>query len=201
MIRYQNLSPLFIIVFISACATPGSSVKTDFYLLSAPDLIDQPQPLDDTETVMVGPISFADYLKRSSVVRRESTNRYEISGVQQWAGNLEKEFQIALLKNLSVLDQHRFYIRFPSMLKMVPQYRLRADVLRFDVQGGGPARMEVIWAWLNREDISIARGRFAHSVAAGPTHEEGVSSLSQLLQEFAVEIHRALPGASMVSEP
>lgn len=73
-----------LVFFFSGCAISKPSDKSQFFLLSAPDLASQSYSADTAGLVGVGPISFADYLKRSTIVIQQSANQYDIAKLDQW---------------------------------------------------------------------------------------------------------------------
>lgn len=191
-----RLPALLLCTLLASCVSSGKSVDTDYYLLSSPQLPDQKLLRNDIKMIALGPITFADYLKRPSIIERSSEVKAEVSNSRQWAGNIENEFQIALLKNFSSLDSGYLYINHPSMLNVQPFMRLRVDILRFDTQLSGSARLEAIWAWLDQRGTVIAAGNFSRTGEVGPSYESRVSVMSALLRQFTVEVQRALISAS-----
>ena len=191
-----RLPALLLCTLLASCVSSGKSVDTDYYLLSSPQLPDQKLLRNDIKMIALGPITFADYLKRPSIIERSSEVKAEVSNSRQWAGNIENEFQIALLKNFSSLDSGYLYINHPSMLNVQPFMRLRVDILRFDTQLSGSARLEAIWAWLDQRGTVIAAGNFSRTGEVESSYESRVSVMSALLQQFTVEVQRALISAS-----
>lgn len=191
-----RLPALLLCTLLASCVSSGKSVDTDYYLLSSPQLPDQKLLRNDIKMIALGPITFADYLKRPSIIERSSEVKAEVSNSRQWAGNIENEFQIALLKNFSSLDSGYLYINHPSMLNVQPFMRLRVDILRFDTQLSGSAHLEAIWAWLDQRGTVIAAGNFSRTGEVGSSYESRVSVMSALLRQFTVEVQRALISAS-----
>ncbi len=191
-----RLPTLLLCTVLASCVSSGKSVDTDYYLLSSPQLPDQKLLRNNIKMIALGPITFADYLKRPSIIERSSEVKAEVSNSRQWAGNIENEFQIALLKNFSSLDSGYLYINHPSMLNVQPFMRLRVDILRFDTQLSGSARLEAIWAWLDQRGTVIAAGNFSRTGEVESSYESRVSVMSALLRQFTVEVQRALISAS-----
>ncbi|TQV86150.1 membrane integrity-associated transporter subunit PqiC [Exilibacterium tricleocarpae] len=196
MNRLLRLPILSLSILLAGCVSSGKSVETDYYVLSSPQLADQKLAHGDIKVIALGPITFADYLKRASIVERNSSVNIKVSNVKQWAGNIENEFQIALLKHFTNLDSRYLYVKHPSMLNTRPLRRLRVDILRFDVKLDGPARLEAVWAWLDQHGEVVAAGNFSRTSRAESTHAGAVSAMSALLQQFSTEVHQALTAAA-----
>ncbi|MCP5206087.1 MAG: membrane integrity-associated transporter subunit PqiC [Hahellaceae bacterium] len=182
-----------LVFFFSGCAISKPSDKSQFFLLSAPDLASQSYSADTAGLVGVGPISFADYLKRSTIVIQQSANQYDIAKLDQWGGRLEDEFQLALLKNLLVNRPDKHFVAHSGMLAAQTVVQLKADIYRFDVTPQGQARIEASWAWVDRSNRMLAGGNYSARKDAGITLEQKISAMSDLVGLFAEEVSAKLP--------
>jgi hypothetical protein len=178
---------------IGGCAISTPSAKSQFFLLSAPALPSQTYPADVSKLVGVGPISFADYLKRSTIVIQQSANRYDIAKLDQWGGRLEDEFQLALLKNLLVNRPDTHFVSHSGMLSTQTFVQLKADIYRFDVTPQGQARIEASWAWVDKSNRLLAGGNYSATKNAGDTLEQNIAAMSGLVGLFAAEVSEKLP--------
>ncbi len=182
-----------LMMLLSGCAFK-SSAESEYYMLASAPLPHKQSDPDD-ELIIVGPITMANYLKRASIVTRVSDHEYDISKLEQWGGNLDGEFQMALVKNLSALDTNRMYIRYPGMVSVKGDYSLRMDVLRFDAESSGRARLEASWGWIDKQGLIFAGGNFSKTKTSGRTIESMVAAQSELLKELSEEVLRALQGS------
>lgn len=205
MKKIRVLFTTVLLLSLSACSI-APSAESDFYMLSSSPLPHRQIDLN-SELIIVGPLTMADYLKRSSLVTPISDHKYEVSKLEQWAGNLESEFQTALVKNLSAMDAERVYVRYPSFLSIQSHYNLRVDVLRFDAGIKGQVRLEASWAWVDNNRQVHAGGHFSRIEQVGRTnHKSGfgvhsvgtysieatVAAQSVLLQQLSEEVLKAL---------
>ena len=182
--RYCSLIAICCLLLLSGCTLTQPSAESRYYMLAGAPL-KPPQPVTAVGPVyVVGPLNFAEYLQRSSVVTRLSENEYEVAKLEQWGGKIEDEFQIALFKDLSALLPEKRFFRYPSLVNLPDVTSLRADILRFDCQLNGDARLEVSWAWVRNNDI-IAAGTFSQSAPAGNSTAAAVAAQSALVQAFA----------------
>ena len=179
-----------ILLLLSACSVTPSA-ESEFYMLSSSPLPHQQIKLG-SELVIIGPISMANYLKRTSIVTPVSEHKYKVLTLDQWAGNLESEFQMALVKNLSALDTQRVYVRYPNFVSTQSKYNLRVDVLRFDSGLDGQVRLEASWAWIGKNKQLHTGGNFSKTLQAGSSLESAVTAQSELLQMFSQEVLKAL---------
>ncbi|PIE42843.1 MAG: hypothetical protein CSA50_08280 [Gammaproteobacteria bacterium] len=179
----------------SGCTVLSPSEESHFYLLSSPglDVASRDGAVNPATNIItsVGPVRFADYLKRSSVVIQNSDNQYEIAKLDQWGGSLENEFEMALLKNLMASLPGQTFVLDSGMLAQRSNYNLKIDVYRFDGQKGKNARLQASWAWVNESGV-VASGVFADSVAAGTTVAEQVAAMSKLVARFAQSLSAKL---------
>lgn len=182
-----------LVLFVGGCAISTPSDKSQFFLLSAPDLPSQLYPADTSKLIGVGPISFADYLKRSTIVIQQSANKYDIAKLDQWGGRLEDEFQLALLKNLLVNRPDKYFVAHSGMLSAQTVMQLKADIYRFDVTPQGQARIEASWAWVDKSNRMLAGGNYSARRDAGITLEQNISAMSGLVSLFAEEVSAKLP--------
>ncbi len=190
MKKIRMVIGITLLLLVGACSIVPSA-ESEFYMLSSSPLPHRSLDLS-SELVVVGPITMADYLKRASIVTPVSGHKYEVSKLDQWAGNLENEFQMALLKNLSALDEQRAYVRYPSFLATQSKYNLRVDVLRFDAALKGEVRLEASWAWIDKKKQLHAGGNFSKTLQAGSDIETVVTAQSELLQQFSQQVLNAL---------
>lgn len=180
MRRLNVIWLMIIVMLLVGCAAPKPSAKSEFYLLSAPPLPHRQIDLG-ADLIVVGPVTVADYLKRTSIVTARSDNRYDISNLDQWGGDIEGEIQQALLKNLSSLSMERTYVQYSGLANSAGAYNLRVDVLRFDAHLNGQARLEASWAWIDKDRKVVSAGQFSKARPAGRTIEDSVAAQSELL--------------------
>lgn len=176
-----------IVLFLTGCAAPTPSAESEFYLLSGPPLPHRQVDLN-SDLIVVGPVTVADYLKRSSIVTSQSENHYDISKLDQWGGDLEGEIQLTLLKNLSSMQADKTYVQYSGLASSAGAYNLRVDVLRFDAKLNGSARLEAAWAWMGKDRKAISAGLFSKRSPAGSTIEQSVAAQSELLKQLSEEV-------------
>ncbi|UZE96499.1 PqiC family protein [Alkalimarinus alittae] len=170
-----------LVLLMTGCAAFKPSAESEFYLLSSPPLPQRQIDLN-SDLIVVGPITIADYLKRSSIVTSRTENHFDISKLDQWGGSLEGEVQLALLKNLSSLSADKTYVQYSGLASSMGTYSLRVDILRFDARLNGQARLEATWAWFDKNRKVVSAGQFSKNAPAGSTIEQTVAAQSELLK-------------------
>ncbi|RKF18098.1 membrane integrity-associated transporter subunit PqiC [Alginatibacterium sediminis] len=188
--QIKNCAIALSLLVLSACSITQPSIDPDYYLL-------QSQALNETtvdsysaqQVIVIGPLRFADYLMRSSIVAKHSDVEYNPEKFEQWAGNIEDEFQIALLKNLAQQQQDSFFVRHPGLFYVGNAKSLSVDVLRFDVNQQGLARLEAQWIWLEANGDVNAVGNFSQTLQAKDLSRAGATqALSQLITSFSERV-------------
>ncbi|WP_250655600.1 PqiC family protein [Alkalimarinus coralli] len=191
MRQVQVIGLVLSLLLMTGCATPTPSAKSEFYLLSSPSLPHRQIDLN-ADLVVIGPVTIPDYLKRTSIVTLQSDTRYDIAKLEQWGGDLEGEIQMALLKNLSAIDSKKVYVQYSGLASTAEAYNLRIDILRFDAELGGVARLEASWAWLDQGRNVVSAGLYSKTGNAGITMEQAVAAQSELLKQLSQDIFEAL---------
>ncbi|MCP5162077.1 MAG: membrane integrity-associated transporter subunit PqiC [Hahellaceae bacterium] len=187
-------------LFLLGCAAPMPSAQSKFYRLQSPAVTEVSFDLANTLTVVVGPIDFAEYLKRSSLVVQVSETEYDVLKLDQWGGSLESEFQLALGKNLIHNLPHIQFVRYPSRGVNV-DFTLRAEILGFDGKLGQQARLEANWWIEGAKGRPLKSGRYAQSrPVSASTLDALVQAESVLISDFSRSLSEALqqylPGSS-----
>ncbi|OZG75113.1 hypothetical protein BTA51_01610 [Hahella sp. CCB-MM4] len=193
---WRGLIVVFVSWLLMSCSLTQPSADSRYYLLSAQSLPPTSEPgsnqlTESGQVYVIGPLNFADYLQRSSVVTRVSDTEYNVAKLEQWGGKIEDEFQIALLKNLSALMPDSRFMRYPSLVSLPSSISLRADIMRFDSQLNGSARLEASWAWVRQNQV-LSSGNFSRTLAAGSSTQSAVAAQSALIQSFAEALSAGL---------
>ena len=174
----------------------GTRYQTDNYVLSS--LFSEetpPQPLADLSDigVQVGPIRMAQYLDRSDVVIRNSSNEVEIADFASWAGPLRENFSRVIAENLSLWLNTKKVAIFPGTKLRLFDYAVHMNVTRFDGRPGGKTHLRARWAITDPQNKTLFND---HTVLSLPTEDDTIESMvasqSRLLAEFGREIAQAI---------
>ena len=178
---------------VSGCLSTLPSEKSHYYHLVAPDLPNRTIEPGSTEVIMIGPVTLADYLNRTSVTLVKSASEYDFSDLDMWAGKLDNEIQLAMMKHLSQLEPERVIIGYPWISDIKPQYQLRIDILRFDAKPGDQAKLQGSWFLFDKNNRLLKGSHFTAATDAGADYAQTVVAMSQLVAEMATQIQQALP--------
>jgi len=199
MIQYHFYRCVFLLLalellFVSGCASTGPS---RFYTLSPLQKGGMEMTRSTTHqhiTIGVGPIRFPEYLERSEIVTRSSSNKIEISEFDLWAGSLVEDFSRVFAENLSLLLSTERVTIFPQPKTLPLNYQVMMDVIRFDGFIGGDVSLMVRWAIMEGKEKKLV---FIHkSSIIEPSGAKGyeamVAAQSRALEKLSREIAEAI---------
>ena len=129
----------------------GCSVAphTNFYQLQQPAtaMVDD----KNTATVLLGPLTVADYLQRENIVQREADGSLSLSQEARWAGSLTDDMGQLLLRQISKkLGSSRISL-YPDRIGMVAQAQIVLSISRLDSGANQPAVLEAQWRLLDEK--------------------------------------------------
>ena len=162
----------FVLLFVLGCA---SSPPTRFYTLSSLQeggRGPRESPSDQGLVIVVGPIKFPEYLDRTEIVTRSSSNKITLSEFDLWAGSLAEDFNRALAENLSVLLSTESVIVYPRLRPGLAKFQITMDVIRFDGSLGGDVSLIARWAILEGKERKVVFVR--KSTIIEPSGGEGL---------------------------
>ncbi len=176
----------------------GSTAPSRFYLLD---------PLGASEVAMgapkglsigVGPINLPPYLGRPQIVTRDGGPEIDIAEYDRWAEPLAENVVRVLADNLSRLTGTDHIALFPWRGALPLNYRVAADVTRFDGELGGDAVLSARWALRGESETEflLVKTTSLKERVEGGTYEALVAAQSKLLGKFSEEIAAAIKKAS-----
>jgi uncharacterized lipoprotein YmbA len=146
----------------------------------------------------VGPIKVSDYLDRTEIITRSSSNKITLSDFDLWAGSLAEDFSRVLAENLSVLLSTESVIVYPRLRSGLAKYQVTMDVIRFDGPLGGDVSLIARWAILEGKDKKIVFARKSTIIepSGGKSYEAMVAADSRALEKLSREIAETIKGFS-----
>jgi uncharacterized lipoprotein YmbA len=179
----------FGLLFVLGCV---SSPPTRFYTLSSLQEggSKQGESTSDGPIIIVGPIKLSEYLDRTEIVTRSSSNKITVSDFDVWAGSLAEDFSRVLAENLSVLLPTEAVIVYPGPRPPSVDYQITADVIRFDGSVGGDVSLIARWAILQgkeRKLVSVRKSTIIEPSGA-KGYEAMVEADSRALEKLSREI-------------
>jgi uncharacterized lipoprotein YmbA len=182
------------LVFVLGCA---SSPPSRFYTLSSLQRSEKEvrEPASDQGLVIeLGPIKFPEYLDRTEIVTRPSSNKIAFSEFDLWAGSLAEDFTHALAENLSVLLSTENVTVYPRIRSASTKYQITMDVIRFDGPLGGDVTLIARWAIIEgkeRKLVSVRKSTIIEPSGARG-YEAMVAADSRALEKLSREIAKAI---------
>jgi uncharacterized lipoprotein YmbA len=182
------------LLFVLGCA---SSPPTRFYTLSSLQEggSERRESTSEQDLVIgVGPIKFPEYLDRTEIVTRSSSNKITVSDFDVWAGSLEEDFSRALAENLSVLLATENVIVYPRFYPRLTKYQIAVDVIRFDGPLGGDVSLIARWAIFEGKEKKLVFARKSTIIesSGGRGYEAMVAADSRALEKLSREIAEAI---------
>jgi len=142
----------------------------------------------------IGPVQLPEYLDRPQFVTRLNTNRLQLEDSQRWAEPLGENIARVLGENLSALLGAERILLYPWPLSKVTDYQLLVEILHFENESDGAARLVARWSVKGKEGgIVLPERRSSHLAPAISRDQEGlVIALNEALRSFCREIAQAL---------
>jgi uncharacterized lipoprotein YmbA len=146
----------------------------------------------------VGPVTLPELLDRPQIVTRTSRNELRLAEFDRWAGSLKDDFSRILAENLSILLSTDRVSLYPWRRSISVDYQVVVDVVRFDGELGGDARLVARWTVLggrDKEVLSMHTSRISE-----PSGEQSYAALvgaeSRALGRLSREIAEAIMSIS-----
>jgi len=149
---------------------------------------------DQGPFITVGPIKFPEYLDRTEIVTRSSSNKITLSDFDLWAGSLEQDFSRVLAENLSVLLSTEIVTLYPRLHPEVAKYQIGVDVIRFDGTLGGDVSLIARWGIFEGKERKLVSVRKSTIIepSGGKSYEAMVAADSRALEKLSREIAEAI---------
>jgi len=182
---------------LGGCFTAPSS----FYTLNStlPAAEKSAAPLADQDlAVGIGPVRFPAFLDRPQIVARTTRNQLRVDEFHRWGGSLEDDFLRVLSENLAqLLGTSRILVE-PAEVRFPLDFRVVADVLKFEGTPDGDAVFKVRWGVLDTHMLQalVIREDTYRSRAANSEPGAIVAALSETLSAFSRDIAEQLRGLS-----
>jgi uncharacterized lipoprotein YmbA len=182
------------LLLVLGCA---SSPPTRFYTLSSLQEggSERRESTSDQDPVIrVGPIKFSEYLDRTEIVTRSSSNKITLSDFDLWAGSLAEDFSRVLAENLSVLLSTESVIVYPRLGSGLAKYQIAVDVIRFDGPLGGDVSLIARWAIFEGKERKLVFTRKSTIIESSGArgYEAMVAADSRALEKLSREIAEAI---------
>lgn len=166
----------------------GGTPPTRFFILS-PLSQAQPKLTASREIrVVVEPVTIPPYLDRPQIISRTGSNELEIAEFNQWGEDLRTHLSRMVVTNLSQAFPSGRVQLLPSRGLFNPHYRLRVDIIQFEVDADGRPVLFAHWSLRGPKDEDKLYFRENTNLTGGVVSLKDYSArtrgLSQLLADF-----------------
>ena len=175
-----------ICLLLQACA---GSPPARFYVLNAVCRSADAAGMEQ-RSVAVGPVRLPEYLDRSQIATRTSSEIVDFAEFDRWAESLDKNFARVLADNLSTLLATDRVSLFPFSGFRKQDYQVVVDVVRFDGARGGKAFLSArysIYSKDEKEPLTVKKADYTE-VVSGDSFEALVAAHCQNLGSLSREI-------------
>lgn len=177
-------------VFATTICACGSSPPVRYFSLVPIDAAYERDP-HDAPIVVIGPLRYPDYLKRSQMVTRGSGAEMVVHDFNRWAEPLDQAFERTVAGNVDTLVSNAIVIAYPTNPAIDFERRLIGRVDRFDTDGSGLAVLEVQWGVVDSErNTLVASRRSRYEARAARPGDPGdiAVAMSKAVNEFSRDI-------------
>jgi len=192
--RFTVITLGAVLIFAAGCARTKPAKFYTLNPLDVANIASRAEEMDSGVALGIGPISFPDYLDRPQIATRNSRNALAFAEFNRWAGSLKEDFSRVLAENISMLLATDRISLFPWKSATPIDYRITANVIRFEGQTAGNVTLKARWSVLDSSGeivLAMKMSSFTESVGGG-NYEALVAAQSRALESLSREIAEAI---------
>ena len=182
---------LLYIILLGCSHTP----PTRHYDLGALPERGVPERKEACVSIGIGPVKIPEYLNRSGIVTRVSSNELMVGEFDKWAEPLEESFPRVLAENLSSILCTKAVLIFPWKGSIPLDYRIYVDVIRMDGKLGESAVLDVSWTIMGdaeKKGVLVMERSSYKEPAGGQDHEDFVAAQSRNVGTLSRDVAEAV---------
>ena len=182
---------LLVIILLGCSHTPA----TRYYDLGPLPERGVPERSEACVSVGVGPVKIPEYLDRSGIVTRVTSNELTVAEFNKWAEPLDESFPRVLVENLSSLLCTKTVLIFPWKGSIPLDYRIYVDVIRMDGKLGESAVLDVSWTIMGgaeKKGVLVMERSSYKEPAGGQDHEDFVAAQSRNVGTLSRDVAEAV---------
>jgi uncharacterized lipoprotein YmbA len=143
-------------------------------------------------SVLLGPVSVADYLQRETLLQRQSDGSLKAATDGRWAGSLSADIDQLLLRQMAGRLNSQRVMLAPSPVNLTPDVQVLLSITRLDSGKSQPAVLDAQWRVLDRRGV-VRDTRIVHleEKHQGNTAAQ-VQAQGVLLQRLAEQLSLAV---------
>lgn len=174
------------------------SPATRYYLLSSMNKGEAGDAAFHREIrLAMEPVELPDYLSRLQIVHRLGDHRLAFGETDLWGEDLDSGLTRVMVENFSRLMNSNNVWRLPMKNPVQPDFRLRVQFIRFEVDSDGRALLSARWTLQGQgayKDQAFGTISEIHGGPVGTQNTDAqVAALSAVLETFCREIAANIP--------
>ena len=195
----RHLLAFYLIAFLmSVLAGCANTPPSRFYILEPVPADAAAQPAGPATAVGVGPVELPKYLDRPQIAVRTGANELLYNETHRWAEGLQDNVTTVLAENLARLVPTDRVSIFPWGRVTTIEYRVVAEISRFDADASGSVVLSANWRVYreeSREVVAQKKTVFTEPVGAA-AYTDIVAAQSRALAALSREIAGAIRAAT-----
>lgn len=157
----------------------------------------------DDAAVLIGPVRLADYLQREHILQRQSDGRLLFSREARWAGDLQEEVGLLLLRQIAQQTGNSHIALYPDRVGVKQQAQIVLSISRLDSGPQQPAVLEAQWRLLDAKgrarDSGVVRYEQQHNGELADQVNVQSELLQRLANELAEKVQQFLPARNVAA--
>ena len=192
MRRRRQARCLALILLLALASGCAASAPTNYYLLSPMETESKGSARDYRDrscaAVGIGPVELPAYLDRAEMMTRVNRNKLTLSELHHWAEPLQENFKRVLADNLDTRLCTSNIAVFPWRSSPPINYRIEADIIRFEPTAKDTAVLLLRWSLLDQQAKRIVHSRRARYTQ--PIKGQGHVAVAAALSRATAELSR-----------
>jgi uncharacterized protein len=196
--RATFLAAVVLVASGTGCFLRARQDPARYYTLVA---LAESAPAASRLRVGLGPITLPGYLDRPELATRVDPERVRYSAFDRWAEPLPRQLERILGEDLGRALGTVGIVAYPWYPSVPLDVAVRVNVLAFELDAGGVARLEAAWTLRDPGTARVfrqGRSSFAEPVAPGGA-DTAVAALSRALARLAAELAAAIEATTSAS--
>lgn len=142
--------------------------------------------------VLIGPVKLADYLQREHILQRQPDGRLLYSREGRWAGDLQEEIGLLLLRHIAQQTGNSHIALYPDRVGVEQQAQIVLNISRLDSGPQQPVVLEAQWRLLDAQgltrDSNVVRFEEPHDGDLAAQIKVQSELLQRLADQLAVKV-------------
>lgn len=191
------LKPLVLGLTALLCAACSVSPVTRYYVLNPVIKAESPAQAVHAHEKRIGIslLRLPQYLDRTSIITRSTSNELKLAEYDRWGGNPEKNIRQVMNSNLSQLLAPAGFSVVAADSDLSPELNIEVEITRFERFPDGVVRLSAVWHILDRSG-KLLTGRSSdlssQPIAGASDYDAIVAAMSGLLGQLSHDIAHAV---------